>query len=74
MIDCIDGSIDSVSSDSVDWSVFGSMSYTLLAPVRSRDEAELRCSEIDSKLASIQSEAEVNFLVTLLRTSSAWIG
>jgi hypothetical protein len=64
----------STSTEVGTWSKFESMSYTLLSPVKTKDEAEKKCNEIDAKLASIHSDAEIDYLSSQLRTSSAWIG
>ncbi len=56
------------------WSTWNGLSYTLSSLVKTKDEAELACNKFGSKLASIHSEEELEFVKTLLKSSSAWIG
>jgi len=57
-----------------EWTVWNSLSYTLLSSVQSRQEAELRCNEIGSKLTSLTTAAELAFVTTIQRSFTSWIG
>ena len=56
------------------WSTWNEFSYTFSSLVKTKDEAESACNKFGSKLASIHSDEELEFVKTLLKTSSAWIG
>ncbi len=50
------------------------LSFTLLPGVKTYDEAVNSCKSRGAILASIHSIAESNYLYSLLRTSTAWVG
>jgi hypothetical protein len=57
-----------------EWTVWNSLSYTLLSGVQSRQQAEQQCNEIGSKLTSLTTAAELTFVTTIQRSFTSWIG
>jgi hypothetical protein len=57
-----------------EWTVWNSLSYTLLSGVSSREQAEEECNKLGSKLASLTTAAQSSYVATLQRSFTSWIG
>ena len=57
-----------------DWTVWNSLSYTMLSGVQSRQQAEEEYNKLGSKLTSIASNIEASFISSIQRSFTTWIG